>query len=358
MTNALDPRPFVGEGVYFDMDESEYHAAAGLSNSGMKHLLVSPLHYWHCNLNPERQPRKETAALRFGKAAHCLGLEPDRFAARYALRLKPDDFPGALVTTDDMKAFLAEHGLPKSAKRKQDLIERIAESGVPAVIWDEELVRHAERNAGKTLLGEDESELIQRAAGVIAADPYASALLTGGLAEVSFFVRDPASGVLLKARMDYVRANATIDLKTFSNSRGKPTDRAVFEAVYYEGYFQQAVFYHKVRELARQQLAAGEIAIHGPQSALLAEFLAAETHGFGFVFIESCEPFDLRILQLVEAEAAGGQQNIYWQSGERRIDDLIELYARCVRKFGDRPWREPQKPRVFLDTDVPQLIFS
>lgn len=346
-------------GIYFDLPEAQYHAAAGLSCSGMKQLAVSPLNYWHHNLNPEREPRKETAALRFGKAAHCLGLEPERFASRYALKLRPEDCPGALVTVDDMRAFLEANGLPKSGKKKQDLIDRIVNSGLPAVIWDDEVARHASLNAGKTLLGEEESTLIRRAGSVIASDPCASALLTGGVAEVSFFVRDPETGVMLKARMDYVRENATIDLKTFSNSRGKPTDRAVFEAIYYEGYFLQAVIYNRVRELARQQLAAGEIRTYGNVSeAWLKGFVEYESHGFGFVFIESCEPFDLRIVELAEAEAPGAEKNVYWHAGEKRIEELIDLYARCLKRFGDRPWREPQRPRILHDTDVPQMMFA
>ncbi|MCE9565822.1 MAG: PD-(D/E)XK nuclease-like domain-containing protein [Planctomycetes bacterium] len=341
------------------MAEEDYQAAEGLSCSGMKHLAVSPLNYWHHHLNPNADPRSETAALRFGKAAHCLGLEPGRFAERFALKLSADDFPGALVTTDDMKAFLAAHGLPKSAKRKQDLIDRIVASGIPAVIWDHELAKHAELNVGKTLLGQEESSLIQRAAAVLAEDPYARAALTGGMPEVSFFVREPDTGVMLKARMDYVRPTATFDLKTFSNSRGKPTDKAVFEAIYYENYHLQCVVYHTVRELARQQLASGQIATYGNVSeAWLKDFTECSNHGFGFVFIESSEPFDLRIVQLKDAEVSGAEMNVYWNVAGMQMDDLTRLYRACRDRYGAEPWREVRAPHVLQDIDIPQLMFS
>lgn len=345
-------------GIYFDLPEEQYHAARALSCSGMKQLAVSPLQYWHHNLNPNAEPSEETAAQRFGKAAHCLGIEPQRFPLRYAMKLSLDDFPGALVTVDDLKAFCGKHGLLKGGK-KQDLIKRIRESGTDAVIWDEELKRHAELNAGKTLLDDNEAALVKRAAGVLAADPYVKDILSGGMAEVSFFVRDPETGVLLKARMDYVKPAATIDLKTFANSRGKPIDRVVNDAIYYEGYNLQCAHYHHVRELVRQQLASGEIRTHGnvPESWIKG-FIENDRHGFGFVFIESDEPFDLRIVEMKQSEAPGAGANVYWSAAAMKMADLTQLYAECLRKCGDRPWREPTPPRVLLDTDIPQLMFA
>ena len=352
-------RRVVEPGIYFGMEEDTYHSAEGLSNSGMKHLHVSPLNYWHHHLNPDFAGREETAALRFGKAAHCLGLEPERFHERYALKLTLEERPGALVTADDMKAFLTSHGLPKSAKKKQDLVDRIVASGLPVVFWDEEVAKHAALHTGKTLLDAEESQLVQRAAAVLAADPFAKVLLTGGAPEVSFFVRDPETGVMLKARMDYVKPTATVDLKTFSNSRGKPTDKVVFDSILYESYYIQCVFYHQIRDLARQQYAAGEIQAHGLVSeAWLKGFVENDRHAFGFVFIESDDPFDLRIVQLTQAEALGGQRNVYWNAAALQIEDKIQLYAECLKKYGDQPWREPRPPHVLQDTDLPQLMFA
>jgi hypothetical protein len=346
-------------GIYFDLPEEQYHAARALSCSGIKHLIVSKLNYWHKNLNPAREPEDDSGARRFGKAVHSLALEPERFARTFAPKLSPEDVPGALVTADDLKAFLEANGLPKSGKKKSDLVDRIITSGLPAVIWDHELEKHAALHAGKTFLGSDEGERIKQAAAVLAADPYASAALTGGMPEVSFFVRDPETGVMLKARMDYVRPRSTIDIKTFSNSRGKPVEKAIFEAIYYEGYHLQCVFYNQVRELARQQLAAGEIRTHGNVSERwLKEFTETEGHGFVLVFIESAPPFDLRMVLMKEAEAHGADLNVYWSSAHMRISDMKQLYAECLSKYGDGPWRDHPPPHQLEDTDLPMLLFS
>lgn len=356
---ANKQRPVIEPGIYFDMPEDAYHAAEGLSCSGIKHLTVSKLNYWHRNLNPDREPEEDTGARRFGKATHCFALEPERFARQFAMKLSPEDFPGALVTADDLKAFLEANGLPKSGKKKSDLIERIVASGLPAVVWDLELERHAAEHAGKTFLGKEESKKIAGAAAVLAADPYVTAALSGGMPEVSFFVRDPETGVMLKARMDYVRPRSTIDIKTFSNSRGKPVEKAVFEAIFYEGYHLQCVFYNLVRELARQQLAAGAVRTYGEvHEQWLKEFTEAEEHGFVLVFIESAPPFDLRMVLMKEAGALGADLNVYWSSAYMRISDMKTLYAECLSRYGDGPWRDHPPPHQLEDTDLPMLMFS
>ncbi|MHC5536685.1 PD-(D/E)XK nuclease-like domain-containing protein [Singulisphaera rosea] len=346
-------------GIYFQMPEETYHAAQGLSCSGIKHLTVSKLNYWHRNLNPAREPEDDNGARRFGKAVHSFALEPERFASSFAMKLSPEDYPGALVTMEDMKAFLEANNLPKSGKKKSDLAERILASGLPAMVWDQELSRHASLHAGKTFLTKEESRKIAAAAEVLAADPYASAALSGGMPEVSFFVRDPETGVMLKARMDYVRPRSTVDLKTFSNSRGKPVEKAIFEAIYYEGYHLQCVFYNQVRELARQQLSAGEIPTFGEVSEQwLKDFTDTPDHGFVLIFIESSEPYDLRMILLKQAEASGADLNVFWSSAELRISDMKRLYAECLEKYGNGPWRDQLPPHLLEDTDMPQLLFN
>jgi hypothetical protein len=346
-------------GIYLDLPEAVYHAAEGLSNSGMKHLAVSPLCYWHNALNPDRERPEESFAQRWGRAVHCRLLEPERFADEYAAGLRKEDYPDALVTDDDLKGWLTARGLPVTGKRKQERIDRIREADDSTVIWDELEAEHAALTAGKTILSASEMSRLDRLAEVVLGDPCAAAVLSGGKAEVSIFVRDPETGVMLKARMDYVKAAATIDLKTFSNSRGKPTDRAVFDAIYHEAYFQQCVFYHRLRELARQQLATGELGVHGNAPDGWVEGFAANYRpAFGFVFVESSEPFELRLVELRRSEVAGGQTNVYWTFAEARIDDAIHLYAHCRNRYGNSPWREPAKPHVLLDTDLPQLMFA
>lgn len=139
-------------GIYFDLPEQTYHSARGLSCSGMKHLTVSDLNYWHRNLSSLAEPEEDNAARRFGKAVHCYALERERFDASFAMKLTEEDRPGTLVTTDDIKKFLAANGLPKTAKNKSELIERVLASGFPAVIWEHELAAYEAMHEGKSFL--------------------------------------------------------------------------------------------------------------------------------------------------------------------------------------------------------------
>lgn len=348
------------EGIYFGLPEDAYFAAEGLSCSGMKRLAVSPLNYWHHNVNPDRVPEEDTSFQRIGKAVHCRLLEPDAFADRYVRALSPEDFPGCLVTVDDLKEWLTGQGLAVSAKKKQDLIERVMASGLPVPpIWDVISEGAKEETAGMVVLKRADYDLVERLGAVVEADAFAKTTLSGGIPEVSFFVRHPETGVLLKARMDYVKPGATIDIKTFSNMRCKPTEKVVFDSIYYENYHLQYVVYQTVREIARQRLAAGEIRTYGDVSETwLKGFAENDNHGFGFVFIESDEPFDLRIVELRRAEARGGEANVYWHAGANQMQAMMELYAECFAKYGTEPWRESKPPHVLNDTDIPQLMFA
>lgn len=346
-------------GIYFDLPEADYHAAHGLSNSGMKDLAVSELRYWHRNLNPNREQDEETPAQRWGKAVHCRLLEPKRFSEVYAKGLSKDDCPDALMTTEDLQEFCKANGLQHTAKRKQELVDRIREAGHTPIIWDEVKARHEAETEGCEVLTSKEFAKLDAMANQVLSDPAMASVLSGGLPEVSFFVNDPETGVLLKARMDYVKVNATIDLKTFSNTRGKSTDRAVFDAIYHEGYYQQCVFYQKVRRLAREQLKSGHIRMHGaPEGFLTESFVSHHNPYFGFLFIESSEPFDVRLIQLVERESVQGQLNVYWNAAELAIDARIRQYEEACVKYGGKPWREPVRLHVLSDLDLPQLAFS
>ena len=131
-----DVAPEFQPGIYFNLPESVYRSIRALSYSGIKHLAVSPLRYWHNCINTDKAQEADTRAKRFGKATHCLALEPARFAQDYGVELAIEDYPHALVTTEHMKSFLEKHNLPKTAKRKQELIDRIEASGHNALIWD------------------------------------------------------------------------------------------------------------------------------------------------------------------------------------------------------------------------------
>lgn len=353
MSNQVAVEP----GIYLGMEEQIYHSAAALSNSGIKQLMVSPLNYWHCNLNLECEKPEPSKEMMFGTAVHCRLLEPERFAEIYYCAPAKEDYPDLLETVEDLRGYLEKAQLSVKGK-KADLIQRCIDDNEKLHIWD--IIKGSEREG--IALSKADWKKIQDIAAICDADPIISALLSKGLPEISFFVRDPETGVMLKARMDLVGALATIDVKTFSNSRGKSVDKAIFDAIYYEGYYQQAAFYHKVRELARQAYANGVLKLFIDDDFAEMEWLEGfkknEAHSFGLVFLESCQPHHTKVIQLKERDAPGADMNIYWIAAQQRIEAMTQLYADCLKKYGDKPWREPAEIHVLNDQDITQLAFG
>jgi len=326
--------------VVEQMTAEEYFAAPGLSYSGMKTLAISPLHYWHKYINPERQKDEPSAEMALGTALHCAVLEPGCFDDRYARQVTADEYPGAFVTVDDITSRIRELGATPRKGRKADLIEQLIGLDLDAVIWDVLKANHELMNHGKILLAKEDWRRITGMADALLAEPRLAHLLSEGQPEQCFFVTDPETGVSLKARMDWVSRYYTVDLKTFSQYRGKSIQRAIGDAIYYERYFLQAFLYSFIRSIA-----AGNTKISGAQTA--PEYVIA--------FVESDEPYAVELRSL-RAKSAG-EVNLYWQTARTEVRGFISLYADCMKRFGDKPWRTTAEIELLTDEDVPQLAY-
>ena len=176
-----------------EMTNEQYHAAPGISKS---HLDViarkSPKHYWQKYLNPEREVEPKSRVFLFGQAAHTAILEPNAMEDRVVVGLPHDR---------------------RSAVNKQAWAEFELE------------------NAGRIILTRDEMDSVLRIVENVWAEPEIAGLLTGGIAEQSFFaqmdVPDSEGGLLLdretgeviqalvKCQPDYRRPGShIIDLKS------------------------------------------------------------------------------------------------------------------------------------------------
>jgi hypothetical protein len=164
MVAAMDrARPVLHEMTY-----DEYAAIPAVRASDLKAIGKSPKRYlW------EREHRRETAAMRMGRAVHTAILEPHRYAAEYVVYDGRRD-----ARTKDYQAFLAAH---------------------PCA----------------TVLSADEDREARETAEAVHAHPEAHALLTGGVAERVLLFEDPETGLPIKARLDYlrIRPGAVADVK-------------------------------------------------------------------------------------------------------------------------------------------------
>jgi hypothetical protein len=281
------------DGVYFDLCDEAYHADPALGSSDMKKLATSPADYWWgSEFNRFRDPDKETPARIIGRAVHRYVLEGrSAFLQDYA----PHELSG---TTREAKA------------EKAAIIE-----------------------SGRTPIKRADFDRILAAGEVIRANPQLAPAFDGGRPEVSvFWTRD---GIRRKARIDYLKPRANVDLKSISNIRELPFPVACRRAIASYRYDVQAVHYLEARQAMRQLVADGAVAgDHDPE--WLRACVASETYAHVVVFWQKEN-------SPLTWGATLSEGNPILEVARNSILRAEENWRRLVANFGfDTPWLESQ----------------
>lgn len=313
------------DGVYFGLDESVYHAEPRLSASGIKNLLISPMEFWANSwMNSFREEENESAAMFVGKAYHKRILEGKQ-AFDSAYTLKFDAPAGALKTIDDLKSVLREHDLPLGGK-KEDLIDRVLENFPSMVIEDVLKHDYDTRHHGKQFLSERLMHSIEISAAMIERSEQTAKFFRGGVPEVTVFWTE--NDIKMKARFDYLKPKAIVDLKSFSGN-GMDIERAIYNNMARYKYYVQACVYLKAVKAAQKLLFYG----CRPDFALgdwAKEFTETKEFGFYFVFQQTGNAPLVRIRKVVE-----GQQ---YRIAMIEIETAQETYKTYLEKYGNDPW--------------------
>lgn len=161
----------------------------------------------------------------------------------------------------------------------------------------------AARAEGKVPLLQAEHEVVKAMAAALRRDELAAALLEPGtgLPEQSLFWRDTDTGVIRRARLDWLRTNApgrlwVVDYKTCNDASHDALERAANDY----GYFQQSGWY-----------------LDGVNALDL-----GEAPRFAFVFQEKTPPY---LVHVVEPTA------LALEAGRFYNRKAIRLYAECAR---------------------------
>lgn len=182
----------VTQGLHADIPELEYHAdTVSLSVSGAKTLLKSPALFRH---NQEHPPFKDV--WEFGSAVHAIVLG----SGMEAIYVTP---------CDDWRTKAAQ---------------------------DERRIAREERLSPIT---PSEWETACDMADALALHPIAGKLFSGGNPEVSAYCIDDETGVMRRARFDYLRDDLIVDYKTDRTSDPREFGRTAANF----GYAQQAAWY-------------------------------------------------------------------------------------------------------------------
>jgi hypothetical protein len=331
-------------GIYFGLDEGEYHAVPALSASGIKNMMAAPLNFWAASWMNPNYTHEPNEAMVVGSAYHRRIVEgAESFYESYAPSIGPEDYPEAIRTMNEMRDRLRVLELPVSGN-KDELAERLLVADPHIEIWDEIVRDHAGNHAGKTLLDPDLIKKIEYAAAMIEKHPTLSKCFSGGWPEVSIMWIDEETGVPMKSRLDYLKVRAIIDLKTFNNRFGKPVDRAIATEMANYKYHVQVAVYMEAVEQARRLIRDGLI-FGDADGDKLAQLAKSDDRHFAFVF-----------QQTGIAPIAKGKifpKGIVFDCGRIVMRQAMHDFKVCMDTFGTDPWLDTSDIEMFDDSEFP-----
>lgn len=171
---------------------AEYRAIDAVNWSSLKRMAESPRHYRY-GLTHDRP---DTAAMAFGRAAHCATLESDEFPVQYVL------WDGGVRRGKAWDGFL-------------------------------------EANSTKESLPADDYRRCLAIRDAVHAHPVAARLLLDCKTETTVEWTDPTTGIACKCRPDAVKKATLVDLKTARTIDARKFGRNAYDL----GYFGQLAFY-------------------------------------------------------------------------------------------------------------------
>lgn len=215
ISQALDNAPpnyRVQQGFYENIPNELYHRGPGVSQSDLKAIQRSPMHYRYA----KDHPKPPTYEMEVGKALHTLVLEPQKFDDQY---LEQPKFDGR---TTEGKARIAE--INDEAKQR-----------------------------GLRLIQTPEMDRLKWMRDALLMHPYASILLDvdAGPCETSVYWEDETTKTLCKIRPDKLNDahNIACDLKSTGDASYSGFARTC--AAY--NYMMQAAFYtHGLNQVGRR----------------------------------------------------------------------------------------------------------
>ncbi len=359
-------------GIHFNVAEEDYHAIPATSKSLLRYTLASPTIGWAKSwLNPNRE-EKSADHLTVGKAYHAMILEgPKAYESRFYVMPSKAEHPDALEAVAEIKAAIEKCGAKPISKadapdlgegktrpaKKEDWEAQLAALDRTVPIWGR-IVAKAEKAAnGRALITPDDDRRIRVAARMIKQDPELLKAFSGGWPEVTLIWRDERQGVLCKARIDYLKFKAAVDLKSFENRQERSVRNSIIRAIAEYRYSLQPAHYLEgidiVRKLVRKH-GASVIHYHGEDSEA-AE--AAQAWAFRWASYDGPVRWLWVFQQKGDAPVTRG---LYHPLGgtihaiaQGMIIDGLRRFREAVEIYGTDPWLDLGEIEELHDEDIP-----
>ncbi len=242
-----------------EISREQYDAHPGVRWSNLSHLRKSPAHYLHTLTNK----RKDTSALNTGSALHTLVFEPETYAERFT-------------------TYTASKSKGEGARKAWEAFQTEA------------------KGRGLTILDADEEARAQGCATAIRTKARAYIAPSKGRAEIPITWTDPETGLLCKARLDWLTIDRLlIDLKSTRSTE----EHAFANQAWKLGYFHQQIFYS--------------------MGVATATGCALDEVPFLFVAVESEPPYDVAMFEPCEETRYAALED---------VRKLLAQLAECQRR--------------------------
>lgn len=316
--------------VIEEMPEEEYRAVKALCQSDVKKIIASVPDYLYGLENPEEETKGKT----LGKAYHNIILEDKEDLYQYPLDkndylcTKEDYIEAANSLNADFKPSWNKD------KIKEAILNSIDNATYRAEFFDDAIQELNE--SGRIILDKYDLDKINSYKKQIYNSPLGNELKDAPK-EISLFWEE--DGVPMKARFDALVSDGVFDLKTFDNSRGKNTDKAVINAIIAYDYILQACFYCNAYSKAYEAKIKGFEAKHPV---------------FYMLWLQTNAGINIR--HKVLSDTTDNNINGYWGKSQDKINQAKDLYRKYVvegqkiqNDFLPEPLTDQELPLYYFD---------
>lgn len=286
------------------------------------------------------------------------GREVNREGTVPDLKTRIREFEEEQPVTPVTRIAVEEDGVVSTRPAtKADQIEQLLALDPAARVWDRIMSEHLTQHEGKVMISAKDDRRVQVAAAMIERHPDAGALLKGGYAEVSLFWYCSRTGAPMKARADYLKLSAILDLKTFSNKTGKPIDRAIEHTIAsYRYNLQHCIYDEGVREVRKLVREKGVLAVHSRDDSDVDEHMARvewaekwcgqdDPPAFIFIFQQSGMAPVTRVKVM--------PRQMVFSVTNAQAEKLKRAWIECVQTYGNDFWLDLEPMSEIEDEAIP-----
>lgn len=278
-------------------------------------------------MNPFKE-EEATPAMKLGTAFHALILEPDTFLERFIILPPANDLKKDSKEWDELQELYKNTYDINDFKMPQGRATRIVYEG------SKEIIRIDDFNQLKIM------------AVMLFNNRIMKKVFSDGIAEVSVFWQDKDTGLMCRARFDYLTANYIADLKTTTDT----TLYSLTNSIANFGYDVSASYYLEGLRNARELIKDGKVSgSHDKGEEWMNKLCESKKENFILAFQNKKAPYDNCAKHLTEDII---------NLGNAKIREGINIYVDNFNKYGIEIWKDGNdKIEQLSIDDLPQKVY-